>query len=87
MRWFVRQSIFGGRVWSFNQYYKSKICDDILKLISEELNFKGNLYNIIEAYLNYKNTHFRIYEKNMKINLMIIEMKVKKRKRNISMKT
>ena len=37
MRWFVRQSIKGGRVCAFNQYYKSKICDDILKIISKEL--------------------------------------------------
>ena len=31
MRWFVRQSIKGGRVCAFNQYYESKHCDDILK--------------------------------------------------------
>ena len=64
MRWFVRQSIKGGRVCAFNQYYKSKICDDILKVISEVLNVKGNIYVIIEAYLNYKNKHFKIYEKD-----------------------
>ena len=29
MRWFVRQAAYGGRVCLFNQYYKSKICDDI----------------------------------------------------------
>ena len=62
MRWFVRQSIFGGRVCSFTEYYKSKTCDDILKIISEELNVKGNIYDIIEAYLNYKNKHFKIFE-------------------------
>ena len=31
MRWFVRQSIKGGKVCSFNQYYKSKFCDDFSK--------------------------------------------------------
>ena len=31
MRWFVRQSIKGGRVCAFHQYYKSKVCDDNLK--------------------------------------------------------
>ena len=31
MRWFVRQSIKGGRVCAFNQYYKSKHFDDIKK--------------------------------------------------------
>ena len=34
MRWFVRRSIKRGRVCAFNQYYKSSICDDILKIIS-----------------------------------------------------
>ena len=56
-------SIKGGRVCAFNQYYKSKICDDIFKIISEEINVKGNIYDIIEAYLNYKNKYFKIYEK------------------------
>ena len=31
MRWFVRQSIKGGRVCAFNQYYKSNHYDDIKK--------------------------------------------------------
>ena len=34
MRYFVRQSIKGGRVCAFNQYYRSKNCGDILKIIS-----------------------------------------------------
>ena len=51
MRWIVRQSIKAGRVCAFNQYYKSKICDDILKILSEELTVRGNIYEIIEAYL------------------------------------
>ena len=63
MRWFVPQSIKGGRVCSFNQNYKSKICDDILKIISEELNIKGNNYDKIEAYMEYKNKHFKKFEK------------------------
>ena len=54
MRWFVRQSIKGGRVCAFNQYYKSKHCDDFLKIISKKLCVKGNVYDKIEAYLNYK---------------------------------
>ena len=52
MRWFVRQSIKGGLFCAFNQYCKSKIRDDFLIIISEELNVKGNIYDIIEAYLN-----------------------------------
>ena len=43
MRHFVRQAAYGGRVCAFNQYYKSKICDDNLKTLSEELNVKGNI--------------------------------------------
>ena len=44
----------GGRVCAFNQYYKSKTSDDILKIISEEVNVKGNVYDIIEAYMKKK---------------------------------
>ena len=35
MRWFVRQAAYGRRVCAFNQYYKSKGCDDILKNMSK----------------------------------------------------
>ena len=63
MRWFVQQSIKGGRVCAFHQYFKLKICDDILKIISEEFNVRGNIYDIIEAYLKYKQKHFKIIEK------------------------
>ena len=63
MRWFVRQSIKGGRVCAFNQYYQSNICDDVLKIISEEICVKGNIYDKIEAYMNYKNKHYRKFEK------------------------
>ena len=63
MRWFVRQSIKGGRVCSFNQYYKSKHCDDILKIINNELAVKGTVYETIGAYMEYKNKHFKIFEK------------------------
>ena len=63
MRWFVRQSIKGGRVCAFNQYYKSKICDDILNIISEELNVEGTTYDKFEAHMNYKNKHYKVFEK------------------------
>ena len=63
MRWFVRQSIKGGRVCAFNQYYKSKHCDDILEIINKELAVKGSVYDTIEAYVEYKNKHFKIFEK------------------------
>ena len=60
---FVRQSIKGGRVCAFNQYYKSKHCDDILKIINKKLTVKGTVYDTIEAYMEYKNKHFKIFEK------------------------
>ena len=63
MRWFVRQSIKGGRVCAFNQYYKSKHCDDILEIINKELTVKGTVYDTIEAYMEYKNKHLKIFEK------------------------
>ena len=58
----MRQSIKAGRVGALNQKYKSKICDDILKVISKELNVKRNIYDSKEAYLNYKNKHFKALE-------------------------
>ena len=59
----VCQSIKGGRVCAFNQYFKSKHCDDILKMINNELAVKGGVYDTIEAYMEYKNKHFKIFEK------------------------
>ena len=53
MRCFVRQGIKGEQVCAFNQYFESKICNDILKIISKELCVKGNTYEIIEEYLKY----------------------------------
>ena len=63
MRRFVRQSIKGGRVCALNQYYKSKHCDDILKIINKELAVKGTVYDTIKAYMEYKNKHFKIFKK------------------------
>ena len=63
MRWFIRQSIRGGRVCSFNQYYKSDHYNDIVKILSKELGVKGNIYDIIEEYLRYKKKHYEKFEK------------------------
>ena len=43
MRWFVRQSIKGGRVCAFNQFYRSKTCDEVLKPLSEDIKVEGNV--------------------------------------------
>ena len=53
MRWFVRQSIKRSRCTAFNQYFKFKIADIFLKTISEEVNVKGNICEVIEAYDKY----------------------------------
>ena len=63
MRWLIRQSIKGGRVCAFNQYYKSKICNEVLEILSEELYVKGNVYDIIEDYEKYKDHHMNIIKK------------------------
>ena len=63
MRWFVRQAAYRGRVCAFNQFDKSKHCDDILKIISQELKVEGSVYDKIEDYMKYKNEHFKIFEK------------------------
>ena len=67
-RWFVRQSIKRGRVCASNQYYISKICDDILKIISKELCVKGYIYDITEEYLKYKKKHYEMFQKEYENN-------------------
>ena len=34
-----------------------------MKIISEELNFKGDVYDIREAYMIFKNKHLKTFEK------------------------
>ena len=63
MKWFVCHSIKGGQGFAFNQFFKSKNCDDISKIISGELNVRGIIYDIIDAYLNFKNKHLKFYKK------------------------
>ena len=53
MRDIVRQAAYGGRVCAFNQYYKSEHCDDIIKIMNNELGVgdKKNEYETIQAYM------------------------------------
>ena len=62
MRWFVLQSIKGGRVCAFNQCYRSKVCDEVSKILSEKLNVKRIVYDIIGAYMKYKNGQLKIFK-------------------------
>ena len=41
MRYFVRQSIKGGRCAALNQYYESAISDEVFNIISKELDING----------------------------------------------
>ena len=86
MRCFVRRSNKGGRVCPFNQYYKSKKCDDILRIMSEELYVKGNIYDIIEACLEHKNKDFKIFEKEYEKQFNDYRDQDEEEKENISMK-
>ena len=54
LRHFARQSTKGGSVCAFNQYFVSKICGDVLKIISRELKDEANVYHIIEDYMKDK---------------------------------
>ena len=74
MRYFVRQSIKGGCVCSFKQYYRSKTCDGNLKILSEEVNVKRNAYDTIEVYMKYKNHQLNIIKNVYESNLTIIEV-------------
>ena len=62
MRWLVHQSRKGGRVCVFSQYYKGKICDDVLIILSEEVKVEGNVDDIKEAYMKYENEHWKIFK-------------------------
>ena len=57
-------------VCAFNQYYKSKISDDILKTIWKELNQveKQNVSDTIEVYMKYKNDHLKIFKQEYESN-------------------
>ena len=65
MRWFLRQSIKGGRVCAFNQYYKSNHYNDVKRILSKELgvNKDANLYEVIEECSSYKKKDYEKYEK------------------------
>ena len=63
MRHFVRESIKGGKVGAFNQYYESKVSDNIFETITEELKIQGTKYEIIEKNVKYIKDIKSQYEK------------------------
>ena len=65
MRYFVRQSIKGGRCSALNQYYKSNISKEVFNIISKELNVNGNdedVCEIINKYFEYTNEQRKLLE-------------------------
>ena len=57
MRHFVRKSIKGGRCANYNQYYISSISDEVFNIISQELNVKGNICEVLEKYFEHTKTN------------------------------
>ena len=64
MRHFVRKSIKGGRCSALNQYYKSKISQEVFNFISKEINVNGddNVCEIIDKYFEYTKKQRKIIE-------------------------
>ena len=48
MRHFIRKIIKFGRCASYNQYYKSSTSDEVFNIISQQLNVKVNLCEILD---------------------------------------
>ena len=63
MRKFARSSIEDGRCNGFNQKYKSDFSDEVLINISEELNVKCNICDLLERYFEFLNKHEKLYAK------------------------
>ena len=53
----------GGRCNAFNQQYKSDFSDEVLKIISIELNFSGSKCDRLEKYFNFSNKYEKQYAK------------------------
>ena len=55
MRWFVRESIKGGRCAALSQHYKSIFSDDVFCIISTKLDVNGNICEILDKYFEFTN--------------------------------
>ena len=62
VRYFVRESKKGGRCSALNQYYKSKISDEVFNNFSKELNINGNVCEMLEKHFEYTNKHRKLVE-------------------------
>ena len=80
LRYFVRQSIKSGRFCAFKQHYKSLKCDDILKIKTEEIDVKGNIFDIIKACLKHKINISKEQRKKMKVIFTMMEIRMQMKK-------
>ena len=80
-KWFVRHSIKGGRCPTFIQFYKYKKADNIFEAISEDLNVKGNNFEVFEAYVKYASKKNR--SKNNIILILMTFVKLLKKKEKV----
>ena len=55
IRYFVRQSIKGGRCAASNQFYKSTVSDEVFNNISKEFNVIGKISEILDEYFEFEN--------------------------------
>ena len=74
----------GAKMWAFGQYYKPKNCGDVFKILSRELNFEGNVYDNIEAYIKCKKGQLKILKKEYgSIFIDYIKIDVEEMKKNM----
>ena len=62
MGWFVRQSMEGGRCSTLNQYENSIISDEVIIINSKELEINGNICEILDKYVEFRNKHGELLE-------------------------
>ena len=55
MRYFVRESIKGGRCVALNQSYICIISDDVFNIIIQKIEVSGNICEILVEYFEYVN--------------------------------
>ena len=84
MRNFVRNAIKGRRYNAFNQHYKSDFSDEVFKIISKELDFNGNICEILGKHFEFLvDKYEKRCAKNLIQSLRIIDILIKQKKKNI----
>ena len=68
MRFFVKQSIKGGRCTDFIQHYKSILSDNVFSFISKDLYIIGNICEILDKYFEFSNEYENLYAEELDSN-------------------